>query len=143
MANAQITTEKLTDACKNGTCGHPHEFIVPINESKAKANISINEEKPMEIKTPEIREVEKIIEKVKVPSHIPKIKCKDCKGTHENPNYTKRPKFKCNNCSSLNPDAECLTCNKGEEFEEMSDEDLDELGIPSPKEREHVHESEE
>ena len=142
MPNAQITTEKLSESCKNGTCGHPHEFTVPINESKAQASLSMTneiKEKPQV----EIKEVEKIIEKVKVPPHIPKIKCKDCKGTHENPNYTKRPHHKCTNCGALNPDNECLTCNKSEEMEELSDEELDELGIPEPKEKEHVHESEE
>lgn len=79
--------------------------------------------------------------KIKIPSHIPKYKCKNCDKLHDNPDYKKRPRFKCENCDQLNPSEQCEFCNKGESFEELSDDDLDNLGIVAPN-HEHVHEDE-
>jgi len=80
-------------------------------------------------------------EKIKIPAHIPKYKCKNCDKLHDNPDYKKRPRFKCENCGSLNAGEYCQTCSKGEEFTELSDEELDDLGIPEPT-HEHQHEDE-
>ena len=97
-------------------------------------------EKPKEI----IKEVIKI-EKV-APSDSPFYTCSDgnCEmdGLHKNKNYTKRPKEKCKNCESLNGSKKCKNCgNKDEnEFETLEAEELDDLGIPEPLEKEHSHE---
>lgn len=128
---------------KDVTCPHcEKEFPVTIKQKPPSVEITEEATKEIKEKIVEVPKIE-IKEVVKVPSHIPKIKCKDCKGTHENPNYSKRPHFKCTNCNSLNPGPECLTCNKSEEMEELTNEDLDDLGIPEPKENQHNHESEE
>ena len=93
---------------------------------------------------PEIKEVIKI-EKV-APSDSPFYTCSDgnCEmdGLHKNKNYTKRPKEKCKNCESLNGSKKCKNCgNKDEnEFETLEAEELDDLGIPEPLEKEHTHE---
>lgn len=81
-----------------------------------------------------------VITKVKIPGHIPKYKCKNCDKAHDNPDYKLRPRFKCSNCGQLNPTAQCQFCDKAEDFEELSDDDLDEMGIKAP---EHKHEHEE
>lgn len=75
----------------------------------------------------------------KIPSHIPKYKCKNCDKLHDNPDYKKRPRFKCENCGTINAGPYCQTCTKGEEFTELSDEELEDLGIPEPS-HEHEHE---
>jgi hypothetical protein len=112
------------------------KFEIPKDE-KAKINIKgvINTEKPEPTPQPEPQ----IQVKTKIPSHIPKFKCKNCDKLHDNPDYSKRPKFKCQNCGSLNAGPYCQTCSKGEEFDELTDEELDELGIPEPH-HEHEHE---
>ena len=95
---------------------------------------TIQVEKPAE---PEIQE--KIIEVA--PSYMPAFSCKgkDCDG-HQNQNYKQRPKGKCKNCDQFSKEKEgrCTWCGKSE-IEELDDEKLDEIGIPTP---EHTHERE-
>ena len=105
-------------------------------EAEAKQQAQILE-KP----EPEIKEV--IKEVVKIPSTIPAYKCKDgnCGKMHPNPNYTKKIVGKCSNCGQFTGDlnSECPFCNKNE-YEEIEEDELNDLGIPEPKEAEHDHE---
>lgn len=81
--------------------------------------------------------------KTVAPSDEPFYHCEgeNCMGLHKNPNYKVRPNKKCTNCSTLNsPKAKgCKNCKK-DEFDELTDEDLDELEIPKPDEHDHSHE---
>lgn len=93
----------------------------------------------------EQKPVETIKEKIKTvaPSDEPYYHCEgeNCMGLHKNPNYKVRPNKKCTNCSTLNsPKAKgCKNCKK-DEFDELTDEDLDELEIPKPEMHDHSHE---
>jgi hypothetical protein len=89
----------------------------------------------------QIKEVEKIVEKFKVPSNIPKYKCKNCDKNHKNKDYHEPPKFKCANCGQFSSSGdECIWCD-GKEFDELDEDELEDLGIPEPKEEEHDHEA--
>ena len=143
MTKATITTEKTTEACKNGTCGHAHEFTVPLDENKPTATLSVTNATPnqtvqVQVEKPSEKETRTI---EKIPSYLPKYKCKNCDTNHKNPNYTHRPKGKCKNCDQFSKDAtgKCPWCDK-EEIEPIDEDDLDELGIPEPEE--HIHEEE-
>jgi len=60
---------------------------------------------------------------------------------HKNPNYTKQIKGKCTNCGQFtsNTDSECPFCNK-KEYDEMDEDELKELGIPEPLDKDiHDH----
>ena len=97
------------------------------------------------LEKPEVKEVIKEVIKTQTPAHIPSFKCKDgnCGLIHKNPNYTKQIKAKCTNCGQFtgNTDSECPFCNQ-KEYENLSEDDLNDLGIPKPLEKEHDHESE-
>lgn len=100
---------------------------------------------------PEPKIVEKeVIKTVNSPDE-PFFVCKNgnCgEGVHRNENYSKKPNKKCKNCDSLNGNKKCKNCGNVdvEEFDELDDEDLTELGIPMPPEpdndnhEEHNHE---
>jgi len=97
----------------------------------------ILEQKPKE---PEIKEVTKTIS----PSDKPFFICANgnCdEGVHRNENYSKKPNKKCKNCDSLNGEKKCTNCgNKNEdEFDDLDDEELKELGIPMPPENHEGH----
>ncbi len=91
---------------------------------------------------PEVKEI--VIEKVKTPAHIPSFKCKDgkCGKMHPNDNYTSKITGKCSNCGQFTSNIKdpCPFCNKNE-YEELDEDELKDLGIPEPKEIEHDHES--
>jgi len=110
-----------------------------IDQKKVKTNSTVQVEDKPEV---EVKEVIKEVIKTQTPSYIPSFKCKDgnCGLTHKNPNYTKQIKGKCANCGqfSANLDSECPFCNQ-KEYEEISKEDLTDLGIPEPKEKEETH----
>jgi len=100
-------------------------------------------EKPPE---PEVKEVVKEVVKTQTPAHIPSFKCKDgnCGLMHKNPNYTKQIKGKCTNCGQFTGDtnSECPFCNQ-KEYDDLSEDDLEDLGIPKPLDKDiHDHESE-
>lgn len=84
---------------------------------------------------------EKIKEVLKIPSYIPKYKCKNCDSNHKNKAYTNMPKARCTNCGQFSPDGtgSCPWC-ESKDFEELDNEDLKELGIPEPEEHEHEDE---
>lgn len=85
---------------------------------------------------------EKVKEVLKIPSYIPKYKCKNCDANHKNKAYTNMPKARCANCGQFSPDGigNCPWCESNE-FEELDKDDLKELGIPEPEE--HNHEDDE
>lgn len=136
-------TLKLINDVECPGCHKKFESEVDVDKlGDVKKEYTKAEPKRVQIERQEETESQVQIKEVpKVPSHIPKFKCKNCDSLHDNPDFTTRPKFKCNNCGALNPTAECQTCNKAEEFEELTDEELDELGIPLPKPHEHTHEA--
>lgn len=80
-------------------------------------------------------EAEQLKKMPKMPSFIPKYQCRDgtCGQNHENPRYTKRPKGKCSNCDQFSAEKEgkCTWCDQNE-IEEISMEELEDLGIKSP-----------
>ena len=138
-----LTAETCPDCKHKFESSHEMEGVEPIrNEGKIKEIKSSQQilEEPKEV----IKEVIKI-EKV-APSDSPFYTCSDgnCEmdGLHKNKNYTKRPKEKCKNCESLNGSKKCKNCgNKDEnEFETLEADELDDLGIPEPLEKEHTHE---
>lgn len=78
----------------------------------------------------------------KIPSYIPKYKCKNCKENHKNKDYRQAPKYKCDNCGQFSPTSDsCIWCN-GKEFEELEEDELRDLGLDIPEEEEHDHEHE-
>ena len=91
---------------------------------------------------PEIKEV---IKEKPVPQNIqPAYKCKDgnCGQIHKNPNHTAKIKGKCSNCGQFtdDPNSPCVWCNE-KDIEELDEDELNELGIPEPKEAvPHEHE---
>jgi len=87
---------------------------------------------------------EKIIEKevIRAPSDQPFIDCKDCKSLHKNPNYKHKPNKRCANdkCGQLNKEDSkgCKNCGSAEFEEELlSDDELNEIGIPEPEVEDH------
>jgi len=101
-------------------------------------NAQTTGQQTQQITKPEIKEVIKTVS----PKDEPFYKCKNgnCgKGAHSNPNYSVLPDQKCENCGALNGQKICKTCgNKDEEnFSTMEKEELEELGIPMPKEDDH------
>ena len=75
------------------------------------------------------------------PNYLPKYKCKDgkCGQAHNNPNYSDSVRGQCPNCKQFSPLAsgQCYWCN--EDVDELDKEELDDLGIPLPKEGDHDH----
>jgi len=108
-----------------------------LENASADGQKQILEEKP--------KEPEKEIEiKTISPSDKPFFVCANgnCDiGVHRNENYSKRPNKKCKNCDSLNGEKKCTNCgNKDEdEFDDLDDEELKELGIPLPPENHEGH----
>jgi len=103
-----------------------------LENASAEGVTQVLETKPVE---PEIKEVIKTIS----PSDKPFFVCANgnCgEGVHRNENYSKKPNKKCKNCDSLNGEKKCTNCgNKDEdEFDDLNDEELKELGIPLPPE---------
>lgn len=112
-----------------------------VKQPKELENTTSEGQQTQQIIKPEIKEIEKIVEKVKIPSDQPFYECKDCDSLHKNKNYSVRPNKKCNNCDSLNgpKNKGCKNCGNTE-FEELDEDQLDDLGIPKPAEHEHEHE---
>ena len=128
--------------CKDGTClEKPISFdlelpeIKPLVRTIPQATIG-NNNQTLENQTiiPEIKE--KIVEKeIKVvPSWMPNYICKgpNC-NTKKNPAYTSAPKGKCSNCGQFTKEAfgTCIWC-QSKEIEQLDDDELNSLGIPSP-----------
>ncbi|MEX0855191.1 MAG: hypothetical protein WD018_05450 [Nitrosopumilaceae archaeon] len=88
------------------------------------------------------QQIEQLQKEPKVQSFIPNYQCKDgsCGKIHENPRYTTRIKGKCRNCDQFSPrkEGECTFCKdedgKRGEIEEISKDELTDLGIELPNE---------
>ena len=83
------------------------------------------------------QEVEELKKVTKMPNHIPNYQCKDstCGQSHKNSRYNKAPKGKCRNCDQFNSTSEgvCPWC-KGDDFDEVTEDDLTDLNIRLPAE---------
>ena len=125
-----------------------------------KKEVSIDIEK-LEVKQPKTKDIEnasttgqqtqqiekpkpEIIEKeiIRAPSDQPFIDCKDCKSLHKNPNYKHKPNKRCANdkCGQLNKEDSkgCKNCGSAEFEEELlTDEELNEIGVPEPEVEDH------
>ena len=128
--------------CKNGVCEQDLELeievpeinptVTRIPEIEIKGNKNNNQ---MTVQEPRIieKEVEKIIKVV--PSWQPNYICKgpNC-NTKKNPSYSARPKGVCSNCGQFTKEAfgTCIWC-QGKEIEELDDDKLNDLGIPTPE----------
>lgn len=101
--------------------------------------------KPKEEKPVQEPKAKKEVE-VRLPSWQPKEFCADgsCGAKHTNKHYAQRPKKKCTNCGQFAPAkaAKCAWCDSTDidpedRFEELSDDDLNDLGIPLPESEAH------
>lgn len=128
--------------CKDGTClEKPISFdlelpdVKPLLKIKPDATIKGFETKSIEL--PELKPIEKeIIKEVKVvPSWMPNYICKgpNC-NTKKNPAYTSAPKGKCSNCGQFTKEAfgTCIWC-QSKEIEQLDEDELNNLGIPTPE----------
>jgi len=96
-----------------------------------------------QLQNPEL-EIKEIVKTV-APKDQPFYKCKNCGDKHENPNYSQRPNMKCPNCGSLNGEKNCKNCKKNtdlDEWEELDNDELNQLEIPEPKKLDHKQEGE-
>ena len=129
---------KITGDTTCPTCKKDHEASFDIDKLEVKNTVpALTNVSTTGID--QILEPPKVETKIvtKIPSYIPKYKCKDCNENHKNKDYTQKPKFKCDKCGQFSPDGQtCLWCDN-KEFEELSDEDMEDLGIAEPLEHEH------
>ncbi len=129
---------KITGDTTCPTCKKDHEASFDIDKLEVKNTVpALTNVSTTGID--QILEPPKVETKIvtKIPSYIPKYKCKDCNENHKNKDYTQKPKFKCDKCGQFSPDGQtCLWCDN-KEFEELSEEDLEDLGIAEPLEHEH------
>lgn len=126
--------------CPNCKKDHSVEFDVENLDLK---KVEIPQARNVRIEQPQQtvqleKPVEKIKEVLKVPSYIPKYKCKNCSENHKNKDYKKMPKARCTNCGQFDADGSgsCPWCGNSD-FEELEKEDLVDLGIPEPEEHNH------
>ena len=129
--------------CKNGVCTTEEleleldiPEINPIIQRMPEIEIKGNKkETAATIPNIESKEVKEITKEIKVvPSWQPNFICKgpNC-NTKKNPAYTSRPKGICSNCGQFTKEAygTCIWC-QSKEIEELDNDKLDELGIPTP-----------
>ncbi len=131
--------------CKNGVCTTEELVLeierpeinpiitrlpeIQINSKGNSQQIMQESEKPKEI-------VKEVVKETKVvPSWQPNYICKgpNC-NTKKNPAYSSRPKGKCSNCGQFTKESfgTCIWC-QSKEIEELDNEELDNLGIPTPE----------
>jgi len=139
---------KITGDTECPGCKKTHKATFDIDklttpESPTLENVQVTGQATQQMEKP--KEPEKIIEtKTISPSDKPFFVCANgnCgEGVHRNDNYSKKPNKKCKNCNSLNGEKKCTNCgNKDtEEFDELEDDELTELGIPLPVENHEGH----
>ena len=131
--------------CKNGVCApeemeleleipeiNPIITRIPELEIKGRGN---NQQMTVQETKPQVIEKEIVKEIKVVPSWQPEYICKgpNC-NTKKNPNYTVRAKGICNNCGQFSKEAfgTCIWC-KSKDLEEVDEDKMDELGIPTPE----------
>ncbi len=127
----------------------PVHRIVEKSDSLATSELdAIVERVAAKLKPKEPEKIEKPKEKVivKLPSWQPKEFCANgqCGDPHKNPDYKQRVKKKCTNCGAWAPAkaAKCATCTKqdiDDPWEELDEDELNEMGIPMPEAHEHHH----
>ena len=138
MAKLDLTIPKGYK-CKNGVCEQDLELEIDVPEIKPivsrLAEVEIKgfnqalESKPQIVE----KEIEKIVKVV--PSWQPNFICKgpNC-NTKKNPAYTSRPKGVCANCGQWSKESfgTCIWC-QSKDMEELDNEKLNDLGIPTPE----------
>ena len=138
MAKLDLTIPKGYK-CKNGVCEQDLELEIDVPEIKPivsrLAEVEIKgfnqalESKPQIVE----KEIEKIVKVV--PSWQPNFICKgpNC-NTKKNPAYTSRPRGVCANCGQFTKEAfgTCIWC-ESKDIEELDNEKLNDLGIPTPE----------
>jgi len=125
--------------CKKGI-GIDTEKMEITELTKLSENVTATSTQVLE--QPKEKIVEKEVVKTVSPSDEPFFACANgnCgEGVHRNENYKTKPNKKCKNCDSLSGKKKCKNCGNTdeEEFEELNDEELTELGIPMPPEETH------
>lgn len=139
---------KITGEALCPTCNKEHPVSIDIDKLEVKtpqAPILTNAstQTALQVQNTEVLEPPKEITRIMPSKDEPFLECKTCNKSHSNPNYSVRPANKCNNCGTLNGSYRkgCKTCG-GSEFEELSEDELDEKGIPKPVLEKHEHEEE-
>ena len=138
MAKLDLTIPKGYK-CKNGVCEQDLELEIDVPEIKPlvsrlpeveiKGLNQVVESKPQIIE----KEIERLVKVV--PSWQPNFICKgpNC-NTKKNPAYTSRPKGVCANCGQFTKESfgTCIWC-ESKDIEELDNEKLNDLGIPTPE----------
>ena len=138
MAKLDLTIPKGYK-CKNGVCEQDLELEIDVPEIKPlvsripeveiKGLNQVVESKPQIIE----KEIERLVKVV--PSWQPNFICKgpNC-NTKKNPAYTSRPRGVCANCGQFTKEAfgTCIWC-ESKDIEELDNEKLNDLGIPTPE----------
>ena len=138
MAKLDLTIPKGYK-CKNGVCEQDLELEIDVPEIKPivsrLAEVEIKgfnqatESKPQIVE----KEIEKIVKVV--PSWQPSFICKgpNC-NTKKNPAYTSRPRGVCANCGQFTKESfgTCIWC-ESKDIEELDNDKLNDLGIPTPE----------
>ena len=139
----KLTGDTTCPWCKKD---HKVEFDLDNLENNVKPSTTTNPQATGQTTIQEVKPeiVEKEVIKTVLPNDVPFFACKDgnCGEIHKNENYTKAPNKKCKNCDTLNGIKKCKNCKNSdpEEFEELDNEELSDLGIPIPEEHEgHNH----
>ena len=138
MAKLDLTIPKGYK-CKNGVCEQDLELEIDVPEIKPivsrLAEVEIKGFNQVQESKPQIveKEIEKIVKVV--PSWQPNFICKgpNC-NTKKNPAYTSRPKGVCANCGQWSKESfgTCIWC-QSKDIEELDNEKLNDLGIPTPE----------
>jgi hypothetical protein len=125
--------------CKNGVCEQDLELEIDVPEIKPivsrLAEVEIKGFNQVQESKPQIveKEIEKLIKVV--PSWQPNFICKgpNC-NTKKNPAYTSRPKGVCANCGQFTKESfgTCIWC-ESKDIEELDNDKLNDLGIPTPE----------
>ena len=138
MAKLDLTIPKGYK-CKNGVCEQDLELEIDVPEIKPivsrLAEVEIKGFNQVQESKPQIveKEIEKIVKVV--PSWQPSFICKgpNC-NTKKNPAYTSRPKGVCANCGQFTKESfgTCIWC-ESKDIEELDNDKLNDLGIPTPE----------
>jgi hypothetical protein len=133
MVKGTISIPKNEQACKDGKCGHVHDYPFTIEEPPIpEATIKLENRGggTVQMQQPQIEATKT---KTVVENFVPAYHCPDgnCGAIHKNKNYTVRPKGKCEHCGQFARDdkGKCPWCSQNE-IQPISEDDLDELGIP-------------
>ena len=138
MAKLDLTNPKGYK-CKNGVCEQDLELEIDVPEIKPivsrLAEVEIKGFNQVQESKPQIveKEIEKIVKVV--PSWQPSFICKgpNC-NTKKNPAYTSRPRGVCANCGQFTKESfgTCIWC-ESKDIEELDNDKLNDLGIPTPE----------